>query len=69
MGEASFLTIRQVADKAGVSEITVRRYAKRGVVEVFRDKKGQIWLKPDAPAKVRDYLLDHGGPGGRPLRR
>lgn len=69
MANTNFLTIRQVADEAGVSEITVRRYAKHGVVKIFRDEKHQIWLKPDAPLKVREHLFAHGGPGGRPLPR
>lgn len=69
MREGNFLTIRQVAIAAGVAELTVRRYIKRGVIDAFRDDRGRFLMRPDAPKKVREHLLEHGGPGGAPLRR
>ena len=67
MAYTNLPTIRQVAADAGVSIVTVRRYIRHGVVEVFRDARGWIRCEPNAAKKVRAHFLAHGAPGGRPI--
>ena len=67
MANINLPTIRQVADEAEVSVVTVRRYIDRGVIEVYKDARGWIRCEPDAAEKVRAHFLAHGAPGGRPL--
>jgi predicted site-specific integrase-resolvase len=61
-------TIREVADEAGVSYWTVRRYAHRGVIETYRDAAGRWRCEIGAVVKVRRHHRNHGAPGGRPLK-
>ncbi len=60
-------SIPEVAQTAGVSYWTVRRYIARGVIEAYQDSTGQYRCEPDAADKVREHFRAHGGPGGRAL--
>ena len=61
------MSIEQTANVAACSHWTVRRYLKLGVISGLKDKQGTWSLDPDTPAKIRQHLEQHGGPGGRPL--
>lgn len=60
-------TVLEVAEQAQLSVVTLRRYIKIGVIEVFKDRRGWIRCEPNAVEKVRAHFLAHGAPGGRPI--
>ena len=62
-----WLTIQEIAQKARVSEKTIRRYAKNNVFAWVQDPQGRIRCEPGVVEKVREHLFAHGGPGGRPI--
>ena len=61
------LSLKEVAQAAGVSVWTVRRYIARGVIAAHKNQRGWIRLEADAAEKVRAHFLVHGAPGGRPI--
>lgn len=67
MSDSDLLSLKEVAEQAGVSTWTVRRYIARGVIAAYKNQRGWIRLEADAGDKVRAYFLAHGAPGGRPV--
>lgn len=61
-------TINEAAAAVPCSHWTIRRYLRMGIVEAVRDGN-RLRLKPGSIKTIRRRLLEHGGPGGMPLRR
>ncbi len=61
------LSIDETAAQAGCHHTTVRDYLRRGVIEGLRGPRGKWSLHPDAPRQIREYMAEHGGPGGMPM--